>query len=340
MNLQIKNNISLKPFHTFGIEAMAKTLVSFSQKEELYEILSVPDFQNEKMLVLGGGSNVLFTSDFDGFVLKNELGGIELVEENDHHVYIKVGAGVIWHEFVMYCVVRQYAGVENLALIPGCVGASPMQNIGAYGVELKDVFHSLEAIHINDSHIVTFTNRECKFGYRESIFKNEFKNQFIILNVTFKLSKKPTFHIEYGAIKQELENLNVVELSLQAVADAVIQIRKSKLPDPRILGNAGSFFKNPEVTETHFQELKKAFPQIVGYPTSLAGYKVAAGWMIEYCGWKGFRKKDAGCHEKQALVLVNYGQATGKEIFDLSEEIIQAVEQTFQITLTREVNVY
>jgi UDP-N-acetylmuramate dehydrogenase len=319
---------------------MAKGLVPFSQKEALLDILSDTFIQNENLLVLGGGSNVLFTKDFDGIILKNELEGIEIVEENESHVYIKVGAGVIWHEFVMYCVQHQFAGVENLALIPGCVGASPMQNIGAYGVELKDVFHSLEAIHIKDKNMVSLSNAECKFGYRESIFKNEFKNQFIIINVTFKLNKKAKFHIEYGAIKQELENKNISELSLQSVADAVINIRKSKLPDPSVLGNAGSFFKNPEVTEARFLELKKEFTQIVGYPTSHDGYKIAAGWMIEFCGWKGFRKNDVGCHDKQALVLVNYGQATGKEIFDLSEEIIQDVYQTFQIKLTREVNVY
>ena len=273
-------------------------------------------------------------------MLKNEIEGIELIEETENHFYVKAGAGVIWHDLVLYCIQNGYAGIENLALIPGNVGASPMQNIGAYGVEIKDMFHSLEAIHILDNKKFVLTKSECDFGYRESVFKHAYKNQFVITSVIYQLNKKPEFHIAYGAIKEELDRMKIQDLSIDAIAQAVMNIRRSKLPDPKVVGNAGSFFKNPEIESSFFNELKNKFPQIVGYSNDSALTKVAAGWLIENCGWKGYRTGDAGCHDKQALVLVNFGKATGNEIFDLSEKIIESVKNKFGIQLQREVNIY
>ena len=233
--------------------------------------------------------------------------GIAIIGEDNDHVYVKTGAGENWHQFVLYCIENNLAGVENLSLIPGKTGASPMQNIGAYGVELKEVFHELEAWHIRDKAWVTFSNADCHFGYRESVFKKALRDQFIIASVTFKLRKKPVFNISYGAIEQELEQMGVTEPSIRDISNAVIRIRSSKLPDPAVIGNAGSFFKNPEIDSTLFETLKLKYPSIVGYPLPGNRVKLAAGWLIEKAGWKGFREGDAGCHEKQALVLVNYG---------------------------------
>ena len=291
-------------------------------------------------LILGGGSNILFTRDVNGLVLRNEISGMEICGEDTDHVYVKTGAGENWHLFVLYCINQGLAGVENLSLIPGNTGASPMQNIGAYGVELKDVFHELEAWHIRDKAWVKFSNADCRFGYRESVFKRAFKDQFIITSVTYKLSRKPVFHIAYGAIEQELSQMGITELSIRAISDAVIRIRSSKLPDPAVIGNAGSFFKNPEISQEEFDALKLKYPRIIGYILPGDKVKLAAGWLIEQAGWKGFREGDAGCHEKQALVLVNYGKATGQEIFSLSEKILQDVQAKFGVTLEREVNIY
>lgn len=338
MNLQ--QNISLRPYNTFGIEVYARYFSSFQSVEELQEV-----FNNSRLpasasrLILGGGSNILFTKDFDGIVLKNEIGGIEVIAEDEEYIYVQAGGGVNWHQFVLFCLKNNYAGVENLSLIPGSVGASPMQNIGAYGVEIKDVFHQLEAYHIGDKTIHTFSLEECAFGYRDSVFKHQYKNQFIIVNVTYRLRKQPVFHITYGAIQQELEKMGVEQLSIQAISQAVINIRTSKLPDPKQIGNAGSFFKNPTVLNEAFQNLKQLYPNIPSYPVNEEYVKVPAGWLIEQCGWKGYRKGDAGCYEKQALVLVNYGNATGKDIYQLSEEIIKSVKEKFGISLEREVNV-
>jgi UDP-N-acetylmuramate dehydrogenase len=336
--VQIRENIPLRRYNTFGIDAIAKAFSEFSSQEQLSEIID-EYASKEKMLVLGGGSNILFTKNFDGLVLKNDLKGIEIVQESSKSVLVRAGAGENWHGFVMYCIRQNYAGVENLSLIPGNVGASPMQNIGAYGVEIKDVFYELEAYHIHDRKIKTFTKEECRFGYRESVFKNIFKDQFIITSVTYKLNKQPVFNTSYGAIRQELEIMQVEELSLDAISRAIINIRTSKLPDPRKLGNAGSFFKNPQVSHEIFSYLKEMFPAIVAYPQG-NGMKLAAGWLIEQCGWKGYRKGDAGCYPKQALVLVNYGNATGKEIYELSVEIIASVKKKFGVELEREVNVF
>ena len=337
MNLQ--ENISLRPYNTFGIDVRARYFASFESLTELEEALNYKLQTTNHKLVLGGGSNILLTKDFDGIVLKNEMKGIEVVKEDEQHVYVKAGAGENWHEFVLYCVRNNYAGVENLSLIPGNVGASPMQNIGAYGVEIKDVFYELEAYHKADKVVKTFTLEECAFGYRESVFKNKYKGQFVITSVTYRLNKKPSFNTSYGAIKQELERMGVKDLSIQAVSRAVINIRTSKLPDPKEVGNAGSFFKNPIISNRQFLELKKAFPEVVAFPSGADHTKLAAGWLIEKCGWKGYRKGDAGCYPKQALVLVNYGTASGKEIYELSEEIIRSVQGTFGVILEREVNI-
>ncbi len=347
--MQVQENILIKQYNTFAINVYANLFAKFNSVDELSELLEFnqPKTQNSKpqTLILGGGSNILFTKNFSGLVLKNELKGIKEIKEDEHHIYIQAGAGENWHQFVLHCIQHSWAGVENLSLIPGNVGASPMQNIGAYGAEIKDVFYSLEAYHIHDKKLVNFTLNDCEFGYRESIFKKKFKNEFVITSVTFRLNRIPAFNISYGAMSQELEKMGVKDLSLQAVSQAVVNIRSSKLPDPAVIGNAGSFFKNPEVNSSQFAVLSLQFPAIVGYPLPNGNVKLAAGWLIEQCGpsagtsWKGFRKGDAGCHEKQALVLVNSGNATGSEIFDLSEEILQSVKAKFGVGLEREVNI-
>lgn len=334
--MNIQENFSLKKYNTFGINATAKYFATFNSLEELQECF---EFNKPSTLILGGGSNILFTKDFDGLVLKNELKGIELVKEDAEHVYLKAGAGENWHQFVQYCIQKNVAGVENLSLIPGNVGASPMQNIGAYGVEIKDVFYSLEAFHIHDKKLVTFSLEDCEFGYRESVFKGKYKNQFVITSVTYRLNKQPVFNVSYGAIQQELETMGVKDLRIANISAAVIHIRSSKLPDPAVIGNAGSFFKNPEIDNDVFASLKNDFPLIVGYDLNNGKTKLAAGWLIEQCGWKGYRKGDAGCHSKQALVLVNYGNAKGEDIYDLSSAIIDSVNKKFGVTLHREVNI-
>jgi UDP-N-acetylmuramate dehydrogenase len=334
------HNISLKACNTFGIDVKAETFSSFSSLETLEELLVHDSVANNgNKMILGGGSNILFTKNFDGVVLKNEIQGIQKVKEDEDFVWLKVGAGEIWQRFVMYCVAKNLGGVENLSLIPGCVGASPMQNIGAYGVEIKDVFDSLTAYHLLDKKIVDFNLNDCEFGYRESVFKHQFKNQFAILNVTFRLAKKPVFNTSYGAIEQELESMGVTDLSVKAISDAVINIRRSKLPDPTVTGNAGSFFKNPTIKTELFDQLRLRFENIPGYAGKEGCTKVAAGWLIEQCGWKGYRHGDAGVHPKQALVLVNYGNANGQAIYDLSTQIKESVHQKFGIELEREVNI-
>ncbi|OLY93414.1 UDP-N-acetylmuramate dehydrogenase [Cnuella takakiae] len=335
----LQENISLKPFNTFGIEASARYFASFHNLDELGTLLHANAPGQDNRLILGGGSNILLTRNFDGLVLQNKICGIEKVGEDDTYVYVKAGAGENWHQFVLHCITQGYAGVENLSLIPGSVGASPMQNIGAYGVEIKDVFHELEAWHIQDRQLQTFTLAECRFGYRESVFKHQYKGQFVITSVTYRLRKTPQFNISYGAIQQELDAMGVKELSIGMVSQAVINIRSSKLPDWKQVGNAGSFFKNPVITNEQFQPLKAQFPAIVAFPSGPNHTKLAAGWLIEQCGWKGVRRGDAGCYPKQALVLVNYGQATGAEVYALSAAIIRSVEDKFGVTLEREVNI-
>ncbi len=341
--MQVQQNFSLKNYNTFGINVAAKYFATFKTINQLIEILQYKNLSttNHQLstLVLGGGSNILFTKNFDGFVLKNEIEGIALVNEDENYFYVQAGAGQNWHQFVLYCIKNNYAGVENLSLIPGNVGASPMQNIGAYGVEIKDVFHSLEAYHLQQKKIINFNVSDCEFGYRESVFKKKYKNQFVITNVVFKLNKKPTFNTSYGAIEQELEKMGVKELSIKAISDAVIHIRSSKLPNPTEIGNAGSFFKNPEISLSQFEILHSTFTNIVGYHLSNANVKLAAGWLIEQCGFKDYHQGDVGCHARQALVLVNYGNAKGAEILQLSQNIIASVHEKFGVTLEREVNI-
>lgn len=335
--MKILENYSLKKLNTFGIDASAKYFAELSTIEEIKEALS--EFSATKKLILGGGSNLLFTRDFEGIVLKNNLKGIEVVKEDADFYYVRSAAGEVWHELVMHCVKNNYAGLENLSLIPGNVGASPMQNIGAYGVEIKDLFHELEALHIADKSIHTFNNADCKFGYRESVFKRELKNQFIITAVTFKLRKQPVFNTSYGAIEKELEAMGVKNLNIQSISQAVCNIRNSKLPNPAEIGNAGSFFKNPEVVRGKYEFLKIKYPSIVGYDLPNGNVKLAAGWLIEQCGWKGKIFGDAGVHKLQALVLVNYGNAKGSEIFELSQKVLDSVKEKFGVELEREVNI-
>ena len=338
--MNIKDNISLKQYNSFGIDVKSRYFSSFASAEQLTELITGSSLAAKyPLLILGGGSNILFTKDFDGLLLKNEIKGIELVKEDEHFYYVKAGAGENWHRFVIYCIENNYAGIENLSLIPGNVGASPMQNIGAYGVEIKDVFYELEAYHLKENRLQVFELDDCNFGYRESVFKSKYKSRFVIISVTYKLRKQPVFNISYGIIEQELAKMQVTELSLKAISEAVIRIRSSKLPDPAQIGNAGSFFKNPLIPQTQFDQLEKSFPAITGFPAEKEKIKMAAGWLIEQCGWKGYRKGDAGCYEKQALVLVNYGQATGKDILALSESIIETVYAKFQVRLEREVNI-
>ncbi len=335
MNLQ--ENISLKPLTTFGIDQKAHFFTTVSTLTELKEALV---FAKEKQLpafILGGGSNILLTRDIEGLVIKLEIKGINLVKEEGDQLWVEVGAGEMWHELVLHSIAQDWAGLENLSLIPGTVGASPMQNIGAYGVEIKDVFDSLQAMHRETLEMHSFDAEACQFGYRESVFKQTLKDQFVITSVTFRLSKTPNFHLEYGAIQEVLTTNGVVQPTIRAISDAVIQIRQSKLPDPKEIGNAGSFFKNPTITTAQFDRLKASYPSIPGYP-SAEGVKVAAGWLIEQAGWKGKRIGDVGVHAKQALVLVNYGGGTGEEIKKLSEQIQASVLEKFGIHLNPEVN--
>ncbi len=336
--IKVEENVSLKPFNTFGIEAKTARFIAFRSIDELREALKL-NRSGESILILGGGSNMLLTQDFDGLVLKNELKGIKLIKEDDNHVWIKSMAGESWHHFVLHCIDNGWAGVENLSLIPGTVGAAPMQNIGAYGIEIKDVFKSLEALEIATQKIRTFNALECAFGYRESIFKTDLKGKYVITSVTFKLKKKAEFNTSYGAIQETLDQMEVSELSIKAVSDAVIHIRQSKLPDPAKIGNAGSFFKNPTIDHLDYEGLKAEFPSIPGYKQSENKVKVPAAWLIEQAGWKGKTFGEIGVHKNQPLVLVNYGNGKGNDIKNLALEIQASVAAKFGIELTPEVNI-
>jgi UDP-N-acetylmuramate dehydrogenase len=332
----IQININLKEYNTFGISVKAEMFAVFSSIEELKQILS---HRNGKdLLVLGGGSNLLLTKDFDGLVIKNEIKRFEVIEETASEVIVESGAGENWHEFVLNCIDKGFGGIENLSLIPGSVGASPMQNIGAYGVEIKDVFESLSAYHIASGEIHYFDKTKCEFGYRESIFKNKVKGEYIILTVTFRLTKNPTINSSYGAINEQLKVMGIQVPTIKELSAAVIAIRQSKLPDPKIIGNAGSFFKNPTVEIALLEQIQKNYPDIPNYP-AVNGKKLAAGWLIEKAGWKGRTFDNYGVHKLQALVLVNYGNCTGQEILDLSSQIIQDVFEKFGVLLEREVNI-
>ncbi|MCM0041479.1 MAG: UDP-N-acetylmuramate dehydrogenase [Algoriphagus sp.] len=335
--MKIQENISLKPFTTFGIDKKANFFTTVATLDELKAALLAAKERQLPVFILGGGSNILLTRDIDGLVIKLEIKGINLVKEEGDQLWVEVGAGEMWHELVLHSIAQDWAGLENLSLIPGTVGASPMQNIGAYGVEIKDVFDSLQAMHRETLEMQSFDAKACRFGYRESVFKQTFKDQFVITSVTFRLSKIPIFHLEYGAIREVLAANGIEQPSIRSISDAVIQIRQSKLPDPKEIGNAGSFFKNPTIPSTQFDMLKASYPSIPGYP-STEGVKVAAGWLIEQAGWKGKRIGDVGVHAKQALVLVNYGKGTGEEIKSLSQQIQASVLEKFRIQLHPEVN--
>ncbi|MDB4264220.1 UDP-N-acetylmuramate dehydrogenase [Flavobacteriaceae bacterium] len=333
--LILEENISLKKYNSFGIQAFSKKFFSLTETSQLKEVFE--QSQGESIRVHGGGSNMLLTKDFEGLTLVIATKGISIINENDASALVEVQAGENWHEFVLWCLKQNLGGVENLALIPGSVGASPIQNIGAYGVELKSVFHSCEVFEIENHCFKTFLNKECLFGYRDSIFKNKRKGMDIITSVRFKLQKAPhDLHVEYGDIQKYLEGK---KHSIQEVAKAVISIRKSKLPDPKEIGNSGSFFKNPILKKEHFERLFQKYSDLPHYPNPDGTIKVPAGWLIEKMGFKGIREGDAGVHTKQALVLVNYANATGMEILALAEKIQKMAKKEFDISLETEVNI-
>ena len=336
--MQIQHNISLKAFNTFGIDVKAKHFVVVTSLDELKEVLTLGDFPNT--FILGGGSNMLLTKDIEDLVVHVDLKGIEVQSENDTHVTVKAMAGENWHAFVLWCLEQNYGGIENLSLIPGNVGTAPIQNIGAYGVELKDVFESCEVLELETNTVENFNKIDCQFGYRDSIFKQKKKGKYIIVSVTFNLTK--TNHIlytEYGAINSELQNMNIYQPSIQDVSNAIITIRQSKLPDPNKIGNCGSFFKNPIISIHHFETLKKSFPEIPGYPVSEDKVKIPAGWLIETAGFKGKTFENYGVHKNQALVLVNYGGAKGRDILKLARLIQKTIIRIFEVTIETEVNI-
>lgn len=336
--LSIRSQVSLLPYNSFALSVKAAYYAEINQIEDLQTLAATSIFTEQRRLLLGGGSNVLFLKDFEGLVLKIQLKGIEIIQEDAHEVLVRVGAGENWHQFVLFCISKDWAGVENLSLIPGTVGAAPMQNIGAYGVELQEVFDSLQAWHLEEHQFYTFDKASCRFGYRESVFKHKYKDKFLITDVTFRLSKVPRFNVSYGALQETLRAQGVEQLSLKAVSDAVVAIRSSKLPNPAEIGNAGSFFKNPTITQAHLEALRQTYPQLPSYPAAEGSAKVPAAWLIEQCGWKGKRIGDIGVHPKQALVLVNYGQGSGQAIADLAQEIAESVWKRFEIRLVPEVN--
>lgn len=336
--LQIQNNVPLKNFNTFGIEANARYFVEINKKEDLRELFMDQQWQRVNRLVLGGGSNILLLNDFNGLVIRMNIRGIEhRISKNN--VFVEAGAGEVWNDLVNFCVTRGYGGLENLSLIPGSVGASPVQNIGAYGVELKDVFHSCIAFELASGSFKIFSKEDCSFGYRESVFKNTLKDLYIIVSVKFQLSLIPNFNLRYGAIEQELVNRNITTPTLKDISNVVSSIRVSKLPDPSTIGNAGSFFKNPVINKGQFNLLQSKFPGIVNYPFADGQIKLAAGWLIEQCGWKGKVVGNTGTWKNQALVLVNQGAATGAEVYAFSSQIIDSVYTKFGVSLQREVNI-
>lgn len=337
--MTILENISLKAHNTFGIEAVAQSFAELHTFMDLQIFLDTIRGNKKPLLILGGGSNILFTKNFDGIVAKICTKGIIKLKETGDQVFLNVQAGEKWNDFVKYCLENNYGGVENLSLIPGTVGACPIQNIGAYGAEVKDVTESVEILDTVTLQMDELSNAGCRFGYRNSIFKHELKGKVIITSVNFRLSRKPVIRAEYGAIKDELELAGVTNPGIKDVANAVIKIRSCKLPDPEKTGNAGSFFKNPQADENTFTKLKSAFPDIPFYSQPDKTYKIPAGWLIEHSGWKGYREGDAGVHANQALVLINFGNASGKDILNLAKKIQKSVSGKFGITLETEVNV-
>lgn len=336
--MQIQHNFSLKKYNTFGIEAKAKEFVAIHSVDELKEVLS--ENASKKKFILGGGSNMLLTQDIDALVIHIDIKGIQIVKETEDFVWVEANAGENWHEFVLWNIEHNFGGLENMSLIPGNVGTTPVQNIGAYGVEIKDNFISCDAVNIETQEIKTFHKEDCNFGYRESVFKHEAKDKFIITSVIYKLTKNNhKINTSYGDILKELEKNNITVPTIKDVSNAVIAIRQSKLPDPKELGNSGSFFKNPIISREHFEKVKTLFPDVRHYDVSADEVKVPAGWLIEQAGFKGIRIGDAGVHKNQALVLVNYGNASGQEILNLSKEIQKTILDKYTIAIEAEVNV-
>lgn len=339
--LALESNVSLRPYNTFGIDVRARLFARFTSVDELRALLALPEVQQAEKLILGGGSNLLFTKDFDGVVLKNEVRELEVIGHDDatNTALLRSGAGESWHELVEYALSQNLSGIENLSLIPGTVGAAPLQNIGAYGAELQDTFDHLEAVEISTGRLRTFTRAECGFGYRESVFKGPLKNQYIVTAVVLRLHREPQLNISYGAIRTTLEEMGLEADPTPAnVSEAVMRIRRSKLPDPAEIGNAGSFFKNPELSQAKYDALKAQYPDLPGYPVP-GGVKVPAAWLIEQGGWKGLRRGAHGVHDRQALVLVNHGGAQGADIQALAHEIIASVREKFGVELHPEVNI-
>ncbi len=337
--ISIQENVNLSPYTTMGVSASSKFFAEIQSLEELSKALKFSREKDTPFLVLGGGSNVLFVEDYEGLIILNRIKGIDVISEDENKILLKCGAGENWHRLVLNCVEKGYGGIENLSLIPGTVGAAPIQNIGAYGVELKDVFVSLEAFDIEEEKLKIFSKEECAFGYRDSIFKRELKGKVIITSVTLRLLKKPELNFSYSSLKEKLEEKKIVSPTIKDISEVVIEVRQSKLPDPEEIGNTGSFFKNPVISVFQFDELKVKYPNLPSYPVSERQVKVPAGWLIEHAGWKGKREGDAGVHDKQALVLVNHGKASGKEIWNLANQIMNSVYQQFEIRLTPEVNI-
>lgn len=333
----MKEHASLKQHNTFRVDASARYFTSIHSVSALQVILSNEKYNAIPCFILGSGSNILFTKEVEGLVIHNQIVGIEKIDENNDHVFLKIGAGENWHQLVLYCIANNYAGIENLSLIPGTVGAAPIQNIGAYGVELTEVLLEVHAIDLANNTLRIFKNAECEFGYRNSIFQHALKNKFIITHVILQLNKKPIFHLEYGAMKEKLNGKNI---SIKSISDAIIHIRQEKLPDPKNIPNAGSFFKNPILSEALFLSLQKKYPDMPHFKEKNNYIKIPAAWLIEQCGFKGKRFGNVGVHEHQALVLVNYGGATGLEIKKLSESIQQTVQEKFKIQIVTEVNIY
>lgn len=333
----IYRNFSLKSFNTFGLDHRADIFISVNSEEEAVQMIRSGKQVTGPVKIIGGGSNLLFVSDFHGTIIHSSIEGIEVEEETAEYAIVSAGAGVRWDFLVEWTVSQKLGGLENLSLIPGTAGAAPVQNIGAYGVEVRDFIEKVRAIALTDGSVREFKNSDCRFGYRDSIFKNDLKGEYLVTKVIFRLSKQPEFNINYGSLRQEAEKYGKV--SLRTIREAVIKIRREKLPDHEITGNAGSFFKNPLVSRKLFEELKSQYQQMPSFDDPSGEIKLPAGWLIEQCGWKGIRNGDAGVHDKQALVLVNYGNATGKEIFDLAERIRKSVKRKFRINLEREVEV-
>lgn len=339
MKTTLLKNISLKPFNTFGIDVSARYYAEANSIEMVQALFDTPQAREQSHFILGGGSNVLFTQNLSGLLIRILIPGIKIVREDTKHVWLEVGAGENWHQLVMHCVAQNWGGIENLSLIPGTVGAAPIQNIGAYGVELKDVLEEVHALHIKDGTLHIFNNHDCQFGYRNSIFKHSHKNQFVVSSIILRLAKNPRINLSYSAVAETVEKLNEGAPNLRSVSNAVIHIRRNKLPDPHEIGNAGSFFKNPEISQAEFAVLQNQHPDVPHYAVPNNQVKIPAGWLIEQCGWKGKRCGNVGVYPKQALVIVNYGQATGHEVKQLAEEIQNSVFEKFAIRIMPEVNI-